>query len=176
MPEYDPQKFEEMVLFVAWRKRDDPRFGRLKLAKTLFYADFTSYAERGEAMTWAAYEHWPYGPFPPVLYDVEKSLVSRGMAVQTKPQFVGEEAKLVPLDEPAYQSLSDAWERAFVGISADKVGEEPATWRVSDRSHEHPGWLRTHERQVIPYYSVYMSAKGPSEDDLAHAEVITSEW
>jgi hypothetical protein len=33
--EYDADRFKELVLYIAWITKDDPRFGRTKLAKTL---------------------------------------------------------------------------------------------------------------------------------------------
>lgn len=55
--EFDAARFREAVMYVAWRMRGDEGFGRVKLAKTLFYADFEAYAGEGEAVTGAKYEH-----------------------------------------------------------------------------------------------------------------------
>ena len=46
---------------VSWRQRHDERFGRLKLAKTLFCAAFDSYADDGQVVTGARYEHYETG-------------------------------------------------------------------------------------------------------------------
>lgn len=78
--EYNEERFEELVLYIAWETREDPDFGRTKLAKVLFYSDFTAYLDEGKAFTGARYEAWPNGPFPPVLYDVEKALAAEGRA------------------------------------------------------------------------------------------------
>ena len=78
--DYDPERFEDLVLFIAWAMRDDPHFGRTKLAKTLFYVDFDAYAGEGASLTGSTYEHWDHGPFPPQLYDVERKLAREGRA------------------------------------------------------------------------------------------------
>lgn len=36
---FDADRFREAVAYVAWKMRDDPEFGRTKLAKTLFQPD-----------------------------------------------------------------------------------------------------------------------------------------
>ena len=55
MVDFNAERFREAVLYVSWRMKDDERFGRLKLAKTLFYADFESYADDGQPVTGARY-------------------------------------------------------------------------------------------------------------------------
>jgi hypothetical protein len=92
--DFDRELFDEAVLYIAWRMRDDPRFGRTKIAKTMFYADFTAYAEEGKPLTGARYFHWPKGPFTPELYRTEERLVARGVASLKEPEFEGDEAKL----------------------------------------------------------------------------------
>ena len=81
---FDMARFREAVAYIAWRMRDDPNFGRLKMAKTLFYVDFDAFAESGEAVTGAEYRHWPFGPFPPALYHVERELVASGVEADSR--------------------------------------------------------------------------------------------
>jgi uncharacterized phage-associated protein len=90
---FDVDRFGEAVLYVAWRMKDDAEFVRVKLAKTLFYADFEFFAEDAEPLTGGRYEHWRYGPFPPMLYDVEEDLERAGHAKRLRPGFEGDEAK-----------------------------------------------------------------------------------
>lgn len=167
---YKPEKFEELVLWIAWKMRDDPRFGRVKLAKALFYADFDAFAEYGQAITGATYEHWDHGPVPPVLFDVERKLVRERKAALRGPERHGDVDKLVVFDEPAIRH-SEAWELESAVIGARRESED-STREVSDRSHDHPGWRVTRERQTIPYHAVHISARGPDERDLERAEAV----
>jgi uncharacterized phage-associated protein len=170
---FDREIFEELVLYIAWLMRDNTSFGRLKMAKALFYTDFSAYAEQGAALTWATYEHWQHGPFPPVLYDVERSLVQRGLAVRGPIPRTGEEARLMATESPRLRRL-EGWQRHLAQMNAERVAEAPS-WRVSDQSHEHPGWLVTRLREVIPYQAVYVPATGPTEHDVAEAEAVARE-
>jgi len=154
---YHPERFEELVLFIAWEMRDDPRFGRTKLAKTLFYVDFDAYAGEGESLTGSTYEHWDHGPFPPQLYDVERKLVREGRATVKKPEHKGDEAKLVPTGEPSPREPFDEWVKIFVAKRARDLAQEPS-WLVEDASHRHRGWELTRGREPIPYDTHFIPA------------------
>ena len=148
-PDFDPTRFRELVAYIAWKTRDDSRFGRVKLAKTLFYADFGAYAEEGAPLTGARYEHWPFGPFPPDLYEAERELVRTGVADSITEGGDGDEAKLVVTREPTTPHL-DNWQRSFIDQKIGELAPLTAT-QISDESHEHPGWSLTQDSEVIPY-------------------------
>lgn len=162
--QFDAERFREWVLFIAWQTREDPHFGRTKMAKTLFYADFGAYADDGQPLTGATYEHWKFGPFPPVLYEVEEELVANGLAALREPSFEGDESKLVATHEPDITRLP-AWQRTFVDMKIKEIASE-RSWRVSDVSHEHPGWIATQEREPIPYETALISSSPPSREVL----------
>jgi hypothetical protein len=42
--QFDEDRFRELVLYIAHKTKDDPTFGRTKLAKVLFSRDFVAYA------------------------------------------------------------------------------------------------------------------------------------
>ena len=153
--------------------RDNPRFGRVKLAKTMFYADFTAYAEEGEPLTGARYFHWPQGPFTAEIYAAEERLVNSGRATLKEPQFKYDEAKLSA--EAFTPRLTEGWQRAFLDIKMDEIAEQGTATEVSDLSHEHPGWRVTKDRDEIPYYAVHISAEGPTEADIAAADAVVRE-
>jgi uncharacterized phage-associated protein len=146
---YDADRFREAVAYIAWKMKDDPSFGRVKLAKTLFYADFEWYAGEGEPLTGATYHHWPYGPFPPILYEVEAELERAGHAKRLHPEFEGNEARLIATHPPEAPHLED-WHKQFLDLKMREVAEHP-TWKVSDLSHEHPAWRFTAPKEEIPY-------------------------
>lgn len=161
MSTFRADRFRELVLYIAWRTRDDTRFGRTKMAKTLFYADFEAYAQEGEPVTAAEYRHWPFGPFPPVLYEVEKELVAAGLAELREGVVDGQEHKLVVGTEPAMPHI-EQWQRAFVDMKISELA--PLTTRqVSEDSHEHPGWALTNDREEIPYAAALIPTEPSSK-------------
>jgi uncharacterized phage-associated protein len=154
--EFNADRFREAVLYIAWRMRGNENFGRVKLAKTLFYADFESYAEEGEPVTGARYEHWERGPFPPVLYDLTDGLKSAGQAEVVGGKYQGEEERLIPANEPATPHLLPH-HRTLLDLQMDRLAELPS-WQVSDISHEHPAWLLTEDKEEIPYAAAHVPA------------------
>jgi Protein of unknown function (DUF4065) len=170
---FDRELFDELVHYIAWRMRNDDRFGRTKIAKTMFYADFTAYAEDGEALTGARYFHWPQGPFTTEIYRAEERLIEGGLASLKDPKFEGDEAKL--LAEAFSPRRTDPWHRAYLDIKMDEIAAQGTARAVSDWSHEHPGWKVTKDRQEIPYYAVHISRQGPTEADIADAERVARE-
>ncbi len=175
--EYDPERFEDLVLFIAWTMRDDPRFGRLKLAKTLFYGDFDAYAGNGQSLTGSVYEHWEHGPFPPQLYDVERKLVREGRATVKEPEGPGDEAKLLPTTEPVPRIPLEGWVEVMVANRAEDLSREPS-WRVEDASHRHRGWELTEDREPIPYNTHFIprERQRPPEEAFAWARQVVREY
>lgn len=168
--EFDRERFKDLVLFIAHKTQDDPRFGRTKLAKALFYLDFAAYAGDGASVTGATYHHWPRGPFPPILYEVERELERQGLVRIQTPQHEGDEAKLYPRGVLPPLRLED-YHKHLAAIEVDRVSADP-TWKVTDDSHEHPGWIVSRDREPIPYYAVHIAAKGPTPHDVERAEAI----
>jgi uncharacterized phage-associated protein len=167
---FDRDLFDELVHYIAWRMRDDDHFGRTKVAKTMFYADFTSYAEDGEPLTGARYYHWPQGPFTVELYRTEERLVDQGLATLKQPDFEGDEAKLRAGTFAPRRSTP--FHRAFLDIKMDEVVQQGSARAVSEFSHEHPGWLVTEEGQEIPYAAVHVSREGPTQADIETANQV----
>lgn len=161
--EFDAERFREAVMYVAWRMRSDEEFGRVKLAKTLFYADFEAYAGEGEPVTGAKYEHWAFGPFPPVLYEVEDELARAGHAELIGGEFTGDASKLVATHAPDTPHL-EGWHKELLDLKMTELAAEPS-WKVSDKSHEHPAWLVTQDREEIPYEAA-LAPTVPSQEAM----------
>src|SRR5437899_1435794 len=64
-------KLQEMILYIAEHSKRDDGFGKTKLNKILFYADFIAFAKLGHSVTGQEYRKMPYGPVP---RDIESAL------------------------------------------------------------------------------------------------------
>lgn|GEM_PF-4307032 len=167
--EFNRERFEALVLYVAWKTRDDPEFGRTKLAKALFYADLAIYAETGKPLTGAVYIHRAFGPFPSALDSLEEKLYKdRTARVQRleAPWDIEddrESLKILPRVEPSGLSrLFEDWEvqRYVVDKYIDKISRM-GSWKVSDDSHEHPGWLMTDDVDELIGHLKWRLARDP---------------
>ena len=157
------ERFKELVLFVAYETRDDPRFGRTKLAKALFYTDFDAYGDERRSVTGATYRHYDEGPLPvDHIYDAERQLADEGWVRIKQPAFKGDEAKLIPLRERAPEPRGfESWQLETLRIHIRQISEQTAG-QVSDESHEHPGWEFTRDKKPIPYYMEFAPRDKPS--------------
>ena len=52
----DDNKLRELVLYIAVLSEGDPAFGKVKLNKLLFFADFTAYLSFGKPITGHEYQ------------------------------------------------------------------------------------------------------------------------
>lgn len=175
--EFSTDKFEQVVLYISWKTRDDPSFGRVKLAKVLFYSDLAAYAQEGQALTGARYYHFELGPFPRVLYDAEQQIHDSGRAEVeriSQGDRPGEQKILPQAAPPPGDVFQEGWHQLLVDSYIEKISELP-TWKVSDDSHDHPGWLLTMMNEEIPYHVALMSRRRPTERDRSRGEELALE-
>jgi Protein of unknown function (DUF4065) len=181
--EFNQERFEALVLYIAWKTRDDPEFGRTKLAKVLFYSDLAVFAETGKPLTGAAYIHRAFGPFPSALDSLEEKIHKEGIARAQRIEAPWEieddreSLKILPRVEPLELSqLFEEWEvrRYVVDSYIDKISRM-GSWKVSDDSHKHPGWLMTSEYEEIPYQVAFMARRKPTAGDRKRIEQLARE-
>ena len=76
--DYNSKKFKNIVLFLAYNAGLD--VGKKKLAKLLYFIDFTLYELRKKSLTGMKYTKMDYGPMPEpnVFYPALDKLVNEG--------------------------------------------------------------------------------------------------
>lgn len=174
--QFDRERFEALVRFIAERRKDDPRFGRTKLAKVLFYSDFDVYRDRREALTGAMYIRMPFGPFPSQLEETEKLLSDRGVVYLDYVKDDYEEKRIVPLKPLADLSgLFEPWALQLVTTWTDRIASATAR-EISRLSHHHPGWLMARDTgEPIPYQTALLPQERPTGRDVERAKEIARE-
>ncbi len=171
MASFDQNRFENLILYIAHRRRDDVRFGRTKMAKVLFYSDFSIYEDQGEPLTGATYIRMPFGPFPKALDQAEAELEAKGLAVlahETGGEY--DEKRIIPTQGPPDLSgLFEDWQIVVVNDWIDRIAAASAK-QISDLSHNHPGWLLAERVGVeIPYETAVLPQERPSAFEAWHA-------
>jgi hypothetical protein len=163
---FQPDKFKELVLYVADRSVEDPAFGATKLNKILFFSDFIAYGRHGRPITGARYQRLERGPAPRELLPAQKQLAEANEAVVVKQRrFNFEQKRLLPLREPDL-SLFSGEEIALVDRVIDLLRHYDAT-SVSALSHEIAvGWRLAGDGEDIPYESVFISNDPPTPTDI----------
>ena len=171
MAQFDEARFDELVLYIAQKTRDDPRFGRTKLAKVLFYADFDAYAKGVRRYSGATYIRMPFGPFPEQLEQAETRMERAGRVRLDYDVEEKEEKKIWPLKDP--ERVGDfykGFELSAIDLWIQQIGAQTAR-KVSDESHDHSGWvIAEHDRVQIPYSTAFLPETRPDQRDLGRAK------
>lgn len=164
-------RMAELIVHLAESSADDPHFDRMKLAKLLFFCDFSAHAELGEAITGASYRKQAHGPIADAQLLAERDLCESG-AIELKS--VGPtlyRQTFVLAKRRADLSWLSAEQRKIVDEVVERHrGDGAVEMRVL--SHSFPGCELTAEGDVIPYHSVYVSKEGPTQDDIDWARGI----
>ncbi len=179
----DQPKFNELVLYILNRTKDDPNFGRTKVAKVLFYSDFEAYAEYGEPITGAVYERQPHGPFPRqlVLAELDLPAADRAEAVvpdesaSPRPDSYETRNRIVPTDDANLSSVPN-WQIEMLDRWTERIRIASAS-EISNLSHEHPGWkLAGRDRAEIPYHTVFLSPRKPPDEAVEYGRQLIREY
>ncbi len=174
MTGFDRKRFEALVLYIAHRRREDERFGRTKMAKVLFYSDFSVYQDQGKPLTGATYIRMPFGPFPKALEETENALEERGLAVLAHDvEDDYDEKRIIPTKSaPDLRNLFEGWQILVVNDWIDRVGAATAT-QISEMSHHHPGWLLAKKNgDPIPYETAILPQARPTAYEASRAKEV----
>jgi Protein of unknown function (DUF4065) len=158
LPKFSAKRFDELVLYIAERTKDDESFGSTKLAKVLFFSDFEAFRELGSPITGAEYQKWDYGPYPPQLKAAKRGLeharrarLIRGGSYQAD-RLIPTRTRPADLDAVGITreqvALVNTWISHIEGETANEI---------SDFSHEHPGYQMVDENEPIPYESSFLA-------------------
>lgn len=156
-PEFDQEKFSELLLYIAQKSADDPRFGAVKLNKILFFSDFIAYRRLGKPITGATYQRLNEGPAPRQMMPTRRIMVSmRELDIELRPYFNGLQQRIVAL-RPAKLGVFSADELEIVDEVIAELWDMTAR-DVSDYSHRELGWILAKPGDVIPYETAWLSS------------------
>jgi len=159
------ERTRELILYLAEQSEDDPRFGRVKLAKLLFFCDFAAYAELGEPITGACYRKKAHGPLADEQLLAERDLQDSGsIEIQEVGRHIYMQKRIVSKRKPNLSWLS-AEQRALVDEVIQKHWNDSAS-EVRSLSHAFPGYEVAFDGEEIPYHAVFISREGPTQADI----------
>jgi len=171
------EKLRELILYIAQKCQDHPRFGAVKLNKILFFADFIAYAKRGKSITGETYFKLPQGPAPKKLKPVVEQLTESGQAVeQLRRVLAWSQRRLIPLREPNLSVFSGE-EISLVDEVIEALKHKDAK-EVSALSHTFAGWKLVPDNEDIPYETVFLRDPADilvTEKQLQQAKAIAKE-
>ena len=158
------KKLLELILYIAEKSKRDPSFGVIKLNKTLFIADFRRYGQVGKSITGADYIHFPLGPAPNGIPEIQEELVTKDRAeIKEVLYFDYTQKRIIAKDKPDL-SLFDKEELELI----DQVIRENRNLNgteLSEWSHSLVPWIITRYGEKIPYQTIFLMKKLPVEMD-----------
>lgn len=167
-PEKDPKlRLRELILYIAERFQDAKYFGKVKLAKILYFSDMASYSMYGEPITGSAYLRWRLGPVPKGLDNILSEMEQgKLIAIQERRIVDYSQKRVIPL-RPADVSIFSGRD---IQILEDTIRElEGLT--ASDTSEKSHGiaWRITSPDEEIPYEASILSDRPLTQADIERA-------
>jgi hypothetical protein len=162
------QRLGELVLYIAKKYADNPAFGRVKLVKVFAHADYLAYLRRGASITNERYIKQDFGPVATAFPGVEKVLVDAGrLAYEERSTGDGPQKHATALDEPDTAIFAD--DDLEIVDEAIRIYWDLKSEESSQRIHAFlPSWSVADKGDDLPYYTVFLSARGPDADERAY--------
>jgi hypothetical protein len=151
------RRLKEAILYVALKGRPMKLFGRVKLNKIIWRADFRSFYERRQPVTGRSYQKLKFGPALIEMVPVMQDLFRENLLVE-EPEQYGRKKEYRPVAkvEPVLRLFSPE-DLDFLDESLrhywDKTGTES-----SDESHG-IAWKSREIGDAIPYEAAYFEDK-----------------
>ena len=169
------ERLRELILYVAGRSKDAPKFGATKLNKLLYYADFVSFAKYGRPLTNAQYRKLPYGPVPTSVDLLKAQLQeARDIAVVYEGLAPYTQQRVIPLREARLNEHFTPSEIALVDEVIQTLRDLSAH-EVSDMSHDF-AWQIAGDYDLIPYDAVFIYDRELSEHEVAKAHELAAKY
>jgi len=174
--EFNREKFEELIVYIARRLGPEAALGRVKLAKLLMHSDFTAYARLGHSITGARYEKWQHGHLASEQTEIEKDLEAAGVIGIGEEDYYGKKLRRITAHrDPDLSSFTED-ELAIVEGALRLYGHESASY-LSQLAHSEPGWVLAKMREEIPYFAGLIGRDRPPDhvfDDFRKLHGLTA--
>jgi hypothetical protein len=147
------RRLKEAILYVSKEGRPMMFFGRIKLNKILWRADFKSFYERGQPVTGRTYQKLEWGPALEEMVPVINDLLRERLMVE-EPRQRGDtiEHRAVPRADPVLKFFSPE-DIAYLNESVRHYWDMTGT-ESSDESHG-IAWKTRNLNEGIPYEAAY---------------------
>lgn len=166
----DWSKLDELILYISERCAGDTLFGKTKLNKLLFYADYLAHLRLGRAITGEEYVKQPFGPVPCHLEKRLKSMGGKDLEVVERTFHGRSQHRVVP-KRAARLELFSASEISLVDEVLDQFADFSGS-DVSDLSHRFLGWRVAAIGERIPLNVALCSPGAATQEKVEVAEAL----
>lgn len=172
----DDGKMRELILYLASKSEEDPRFSSTKLSKLLFYCDFGAYRQLGRSITGHSYRKLQFGPAPKAMLPILEQMKGDQDCVEVERNHFGHAQRRVVAMRPPRVALFTLEELVLADRTVEELWESNAT-EVSDLSHDFIGWQAAALNEIIPYETVFVGDPGlpVSEEEVEFCRQLQGE-
>jgi len=160
-------KLRELILHIADKCADAPKFGMTKLNKILYFSDFLWYKQTGKPITGVKYMRLDNGAVPQRMIPIREKMVANGDIFIVPKEFPNhrtqfriiarEKANLDDYFTPGQIAWIDDVIRILWDASADET---------SDLSHGTAWKVYNTDRELIPYEAALLSDDRVTASDI----------
>ena len=163
--QFDYLKFKDTVHYIAHRCKGD-ELGRVKLHKSLYFADMIRFVASGLPLTGATYRKQPRGPMAVELGRALADLQAEGrISVESQPYFGFLKDVFRSRCDPDLARLS-ADEMALIDDIVAFTCRENSARSISELSHT-AAWDAAENGRVMPYHQAYLMFGSDDYEDAA---------
>lgn len=168
-------RLRELILYISERCASAPRFGKVKLNKILWKADFDAFAQRGVPVTGRSYQRLEAGPAPIDMPPLLAEMVDAGILEFQSMSFPSGKTEERPVAKrPAVlRRFFSEDDLRFVDAAIVHYWNMTAT-EASDDSHG-AAWKSRQDMEAMPYEAAYLSDAKPSAELLKEMRVYAEE-
>jgi uncharacterized phage-associated protein len=168
------QRLQELILYIADRLQGDDTFGKVKLAKVLYFADFASYRMYKQPVTGSAYIRWQYGPVPQNYLDILDEMETNGyIAIKKKLHYRHEQTRIIALRNADLTMFSGRDIQLVEDLIRDFAGKNAT--ELSQLSHG-IAWKLPKPDEKIPYETSLLSDEPLTQSEIDHAMQLAREY
>jgi uncharacterized phage-associated protein len=174
-PDMQPgQRLQELILYIADRLQGDTTFGKVKLAKILYFVDIESYRRHKKPVTGSAYVRLQHGPVPEHFLSILDEMESnRYIAIKEKPYFNRNQKRVISLKNADVSQFSGQDIQIVEEVIRQFEGRNAT--ELSERSHG-IAWRLAKPNEKISYESSLLSNKPLTQSELDHAMKLAREY
>ena len=163
-----PEKLLELIVYLAQRCDTLETWGRTKLAKMIYFAEFDHYRAHREPLTGARFTREAQGPIPDSFYMALRKLQETGRIVEVERK-VGDKTEMrATATSEADLALFTPRQVATIEQTIAKLGRLTAT-QLSKLSHEHAGWRLAAPGEEIPLFTALSNTRRLTEEEIDFA-------
>ncbi len=153
-PEFDQERFDHLVLYIASQCPDPTRLGAVRLRKILYFADALHYLRTGRPLTGATYIKWEHGPMPAQLEGALQRLQgAEKLRVRKSAHPAGyPRTHYIALADPDVRAFS-AEEISHVDWLIRTITNQHTAASISEANH-HRAYEVAEIGEVLPYESI----------------------